>query len=169
VNCLPRSKNPFAELPTEPTASPDQPIELPNIEAAATVAVPADFFTKLLTTFAEKMNEGIRERVKAAREVPIDPIKEAQKIRAAKTKKEAEEGYWRQLVSRFEQCNHLREDLTCCVSWAIQSDGKQRGYCSHCGVVFSPVRNECASQAIFDKYKEIIRIPCSKGSSVNYV
>lgn len=171
MNRLPRSKNPFAvELPPDPSdpIQTEKPIETATL-ITGQPTVPVEFFTQMLAMFAEKMNEGIRESIKAAREVPVDPIKEAQKARAAKTKKEAEEAHWGQLQSRFLQCSHLRDDGSSCICWAIQSDNVQRGYCPHCYCVFSPIRGECSSQEVFEKYKDVIRLPTRTGNSVLYI
>jgi hypothetical protein len=174
VNRLPRGKNPFnqeavdsfTEFPLDPTNT-EKPIELATNPTQA--AVPVEFFSQMLAMFAEKMNEGIRESIKAAREVPIDPIKEAQKARAAKTKKDAEEAHWSQLQARFLQCSHLRDDGSSCICWAMQSDNVQRGYCPHCYCVFSPLRQECSSQEVFEKYKDVVRLPTRTGNSVLYI
>jgi hypothetical protein len=170
VILLPRSKvNPFEspvgteELPPEPETT------VLTSSKQQDVTVSAEFFTKLFTMFAEKMNEGIEKSIAAARQVPEDPIKKKQAERAAEAKRQAEEAYWKQLQDRFMQCSHLREDMTSCIAWATQSDNKYRGYCCHCGCVFSPIRTECASQEIFEKYKEVVRIPTSRGNAVHYV
>ena len=167
---MPRSKNPFAveESPTNPSDPTTEPTETTE---PTNVAVPVDFFTKLLATFADKMNEGIRESVKAAREVPIDPIKQAQKERAAITKKNAEEGYWKNLISRAENCpgNHRRSNMTSAIAWAKQSDNATRGVCQHCFTIFSPYRNECCSDAVYEQYKELVRVPTNTTDSVNYI
>jgi hypothetical protein len=170
---LSRSKvNPFGAENTVAVAEQEEQPIIPNPTpslTSTTANVPVEFFQQMLTLFAAKMNEGIRESIKAAREVPIDPIKEAQKARAAQTKKDAEEAHWSQLQARFLQCSHLRGDGSSCICWATQSDQVRRGYCPHCYCVFSPLRQECSSQEVFDMYKTVVRLPTRTQDSVLYI
>jgi hypothetical protein len=131
----------------------------------AAITVPMEFFSQLIQTLSSSMKQLVEE----IRKPPHDPIKEAQMERARKTKEQAEKFYWEALSERAMNCTHGREDMTSAIAWAQQSDGKIRGTCQHCQTVFSPVREECCSQEVFDRYKELRRIPTQRGSGVLYI
>ena len=169
---MPRSKvNPFgAENTVAVAEAEEQPITADSTqEPAKTIAVPVSEFAQLIAMFAEKMNEGIERSVRAARELPIDPVKEAQKARAAKSKKEAEESHWSQIKHKALSCSHRRDDLTSAVAWMQCSDKVTRGCCQRCNTCFSPRPEENALPEIYEMYKELIRIPTQKGNSVLYL
>jgi hypothetical protein len=78
------------------------------------------------------------------------------------------------LAARFESCNHMQLPGSVmtgcsCIAWATQSDGKKRGTCQHCGTVFSSVREECASQEIWEAYKMLVRLPTHPTGNINTV
>ena len=129
------------------------------------ITVPMEFFSQLIQTLSTSMKQIVEE----IRKPPHDPIREAQMERARKTKEQAEKFYWEAMCSRAENCTHQREDMTSAVAWAQQSDGKIRGTCQHCQTLFSPVREECVSQKVFEMYPDLRRIPTQRGSGVLYI
>lgn len=168
-----------------------QPELIPEIK---TVAVPEDFFTKLLATMAEMANSNTRALGRVIEEIrkPVhDPIKEAQQKRAKETQEAGQRAYWQSLQNRAVNCSHLREDSSSAIAWAEQSDTYadypdlckalnvvganqmahlRRGHCQHCQTLFSPRREECVSDEVHKRYNEMIRIPTGRGSnSVTYV
>jgi hypothetical protein len=170
VILLPRSKvNPFEspvgteELPPEPETT------VLSSSKQQDVTVSAEFFTKLFTMFAEKMNEGIEKSIAAARQVPEDPIKKKQNERAAESKRQAENAYWLGIKHKAMSCSHRRDDLTSAVGWMQCSDKVTRGVCQRCNVCFSPIASENACPEIHEQYKELIRIPTQKGNAVLYL
>jgi hypothetical protein len=140
-------------------------IDEPSVSLEQTTTVPLNFFVELLATFQASM-KGIIEEI---RKPPHDPIKEAQMKRAKDTKEQAEKFFWESLSNRAKNCTHGREDMTSAIAWAQQSDGKIRGACQHCQTLFSPVREECVSQEVFDRYAQVRRIPTQRGSGVLYI
>lgn len=66
------------------------------------------------------------------RKPPVDPVKEAQKKRELRIKEEGHRSRWRAAIERLLRCAHSRQDGTCVIGWAKQSDGIERGVCPHC-------------------------------------
>lgn len=148
----------------------EEPMVIPDVAAGtspapATMTVPMEFFGQLIQTLSTSMKQIVEE----IRKPPHDPIREAQMERARKTKEQAEKFYWEALNNRAKNCTHQREDMTSAIAWAQQSDAKVRGTCQHCQTVFSPVREECISQEVFEQYSDLRRIPTQRGSGVLYI
>ena len=91
-----------------------------------------------LAALLAAFQESIKTIVAEIRKPPYDPIKEAQKIREHSTKVKALEEYWAKKAAKKKNCAHSRQDGTCVIAWATQSDGVQRGYCPNCDSTFTP-------------------------------
>lgn len=94
----------------------------------------------LLTT--DQLEQILRVLVAEIRKPPVDPIKEIQKEREKKTKEASLASMWANKFRKRDHCKHEREDGTCVVAWATQSDGTERGYCPNCDWVFTPADGE---------------------------
>jgi hypothetical protein len=95
------------------------------------------------TTFSqaqvmEMMEAMLRTVVAEIRKPSVDPIKEIQKAREKKTKDEANASMWSSRLSKLLRCAHSRQDGTCIIGWAKQSDGIERGYCPNCDNLIGP-------------------------------
>jgi hypothetical protein len=78
------------------------------------------------------------------------------------------------LLARFRSCNHMQYPGSVmtgcsCIGWATQSDGKKRGTCQHCGTVFSPVREECIADEVWQAYSMLVRVPTHPGGNINSI
>lgn len=82
--------------------------------------------------------EAIKTIVIEIRKPPVDPVKEAQKAREKITKEVNLKAMWENKLRKLKGCAHSRQDGTCAVGWARQSDGKERGYCPYCDQVLAP-------------------------------
>lgn len=108
-----------------------------------------------------------------ARKPVIDPLKEKQKARAKEHYTAMVKDQHDLKVRQFQNCNHMQAPgsiLTgcACIGWATQSDGKVRGVCQHCNTLFSPVREECLSEEVFQAYGHLRRLPTHPGGNVAY-
>lgn len=118
------------------------------------IPVPTDpTLVALLASFQESVKailaaneQSIKTIVAEIRKPPYDPIKEAQKVREHATKVKALEEYWAKRAAKKKNCAHSRQDGTCVIAWATQSDGVQRGYCPNCDSTFSPEDGELYHQ-----------------------
>lgn len=92
------------------------------------------------TQFKDMMETMLRTIVSEIRKPPIDPIREVQKKREQGTKTAANKSMWDGRLSKLRRCSHSRQDGTCVIGWATQSDGKERGYCPNCDaqIMISP-------------------------------
>src|SRR5437899_11869569 len=90
----------------------------------------------LLTT--DQLEQILRVLVAEIRKPPVDPVREAQKAREQKTKVETLASFWAGKIRKRDNCRHQREDGTCVVGFAVQSDGIERGYCPNCDWTFTP-------------------------------
>lgn len=95
--------------------------------------------------------DSIKTIVAEIRKPPYDPIKEAQKIREHETKVQNLKEYWEKKANKKKNCAHSRQDGTCVIAWARQSDDATRGYCPNCDSTFAPEDGEI--------YKEQLRRP----------
>lgn len=93
---------------------------------------------QVTTMFQEMMQTLVSE----IRKPPFDPIKEAQKKREQATKIKALEEYWAKKAAKKKNCAHSRQDGTCVIAWATQSDNVTRGYCPNCDSTFGPEDGE---------------------------
>lgn len=89
-------------------------------------------------TMIALFRDAMREIVAEIRKPPVDPIKEAQKAREKAQKEAGLKQMWSNRLWKLIRCSHSRQDGTCVIGWAIQSDGKQRGYCPNCDNTFGP-------------------------------
>jgi hypothetical protein len=113
----------------------------------------------LLTT--EQLESILRTLVSEIRKPPFDPVKNAQKEREQKTKIEALATYWSNKFRKRDNCKHEREDGTCLIAWATQSDNVERGACPICDWVFKPEDGEL--------YQEMRRKNRGRKENVRYV
>jgi hypothetical protein len=102
-----------------------------------------------------------------------DPIKEQQTARMKEHNRQGLKDQRDMKIAKFQNCNHMQRPgsiLTGCsaIAWATQSDGITRGFCQHCGTGFSPRKEECISQEIWEAYKHLIRIPTHPAGNVSY-
>jgi hypothetical protein len=77
-------------------------------------------------------------------------------------------------IARYRSCNHMQLPGTSvsgcsCIAWATQDDKVRRGTCQHCGTCFSPKREECLSDEIWQAYGLLIRIPTHPAGNINTV
>ena len=84
------------------------------------------------THFKDMMETMLRTIVSEIRKPPLDPVKEAQKKREVEQRDKNNKGRWDNALARLLRCNHARQDGTCVIAWATQSDGKERGFCPNC-------------------------------------
>ena len=162
-----------------------QPQVVPPAEP--TMAVPVNFFAQLLAHMQEMANNNVKalaQVVDNIRKPVIDPVKEAQHERARRTKEQSEKSFWEQARNRAQNCTHLREDMSSAIAWAEQSDvyadypdlceakkitgaaqqtRLMRGTCQHCQTLFSPRREECVSDFVYENYSAMRRIPTGRG------
>jgi hypothetical protein len=121
----------------------------------------------------EKMMENLlRTIVSEIRKPPVDPVKEAQKAREKETKEKANKEMWERKLAKFLACKHEREDGTCVVGWATQSDGKARGYCPHCDTLIGPELADLfpeRAEEIRALVADIRRRPTGRKESVRYI
>lgn len=106
------------------------------------------------------------------RKPPHDEIKAQQQKRMKEHNRAMQKDNREMLLNRFRSCNHMQlpgSIMTGCaaIAWATQSDGKVRGTCQHCGTFFSPVKEECLHEEIWEAYKFLIRIPTHPAGNVN--
>jgi hypothetical protein len=113
----------------------------------------------LLTT--EQLEQILRVLVAEIRKPPTDPIKEAQKKREQENKIAALASMWANRFRKRDICKHEREDGSCVIAWATQSDNIERGICPICDWVFSPDDGEL--------YNELRRKNRGRKESVRYV
>jgi|SRR5208282_4143442 len=106
----------------------------------------------------EKM---LRVIVAEIRKPPHDPIKEIQKEREQKTKVQALADMWANKFRKRDNCRHEREDATCVIAWATQSDNIERGYCPICDWTFKPEDGEL--------YEKVRAKPRGRRDNVRYV
>jgi hypothetical protein len=154
----------------EEATQPETEAQEPEVGTTPTVdSVPTTLLTDLFTQLAKMHAQMLKTVVEEIRRGPIDPIKEKQKERAHAEKNRAETAFWEQVKNREANCSHAREDLTSCIAWMPNSDGHIRGTCQHCFTVFSPIREECISEEVWKKYKDLRKIPTQRGTAVVYI
>lgn len=78
------------------------------------------------------------------------------------------------LINRFRNCNHMQMPGSVmtgcsCIAWATQSDGRKRGTCQHCGTIFSPLREECLADEIWQAYSMLVRLPTHPAGNINSI
>lgn len=122
---------------------------------------------------AEQVMAMMKVLMEEARKPVRDPIKENQAKRMKEHNKQGLEDQRKLKIAKFQNCSHMQRPgsiLTGCsaIAWATQSDGKIRGHCQHCGTIFSPVKNECISEEIWEAYKYMIRIPTHPAGDLAY-
>lgn len=144
----------------EPTEKPDEEKEEP--EHAHVTMTAAQFQQIMLSVIAEA-----RKPVKDERAVArVQRMREHNQMLQRDQKQ--------MLIARFRSCNHMQAPgsvMTGCaaIAWATQSDGKKRGTCQHCLTVFSPVREECLSDEIWQAYPMLVRLPTHPAGNLNTV
>lgn len=91
-----------------------------------------------LTITTSQFSEMMRTIVSEIRKPPVDPIKEVQKAREQAQKIAGLKEYWEKKLWKLVRCAHSRQDGSCIIGWARQSDGIERGYCPNCDNTFGP-------------------------------
>ncbi len=109
----------------------------------------------------EQLESILRVLVAEIRKPPVDPIKEIQKKREQETKVNALAAYWKNKADKKLRCSHLREDGTCLIAWATQSDNVERGYCPNCDSTFFPEDGEI--------YQKVRLLPRGRKENIRYV
>lgn len=102
----------------------------------------AEAQTLTLPQVTQMFQEMMQTLVSEIRKPPYDPIKEAQKKREHATKVKALEEFWAKKAAKKRNCAHSRQDGTCVIAWATQSDNVMRGYCPNCDSTFAPEDGE---------------------------
>ncbi len=123
--------------------------------------------------------EAIKTIVAEMRKPPVDPIKEAQKAREKAQKEAGLKEYWSKKLWKLVRCGHSRQDGTCIIGWATQSDGKMRGYCPNCDNTLGPELKELESlmtpemkaicPSLDELYKKQMQRPRGLMENVRYV
>jgi hypothetical protein len=90
------------------------------------------------TQFKEMMQSMLQTIVSEIRKPPYDPVKEVQKAREKETKEKANKEMWEKRYWKLTHCAHSRQDGTCVIGWAKQSDDIERGYCPNCDNLIGP-------------------------------
>lgn len=141
-----------------PVPPPPSPNALKTAEQHLAEKVAADpnkpmSVSELLYVFQEMQklnNRQFQETLKTVlteiRKPIPDPVREAQKTREKATKEAAEKEYWAKKAAKKKNCSHLRQNGSCVISWAVQSDGTERGHCPYCDSVFTPDDGELYTQ-----------------------
>lgn len=129
---------------------------------ASGVNVSLEQFQMMMTFIAQELRKPV-----------VDPIKEQQRQRMKEHNKVMRKDALEVLLNRFRGCNHMQlpggaYTGCCCVAWGTQSDGKVRGVCQHCNTLFSPVREECLHQEIWEMYQHLRRLPTHPSGNVSY-
>lgn len=119
----------------------------------------------LVETMMEKQNaqhqEAMRLLVSEIKKPLVDPVREAQKAREQEMKVRNLKEYWAKKEAKKRNCLHSRQDGTCVIAWATQSDGVRRGYCPNCDSTFTPEDG--------DLYITQARRPTGLMESVRYI
>lgn len=84
-----------------------------------------------------QFQEMMRTIVAEIRKPPVDPIKEAQKVREKEMKEQGLREMWARKERKKKVCLHSRPDGSCVIAWSKASDEKWYGYCPHCDSTFS--------------------------------
>lgn len=108
-----------------------------------------------------QLEQILRVLVAEIRKPPVDPIKEAQKAREQKSKVESLAAMWASKFRKRDNCRHEREDGTCLVGWATQSDNVERGFCPICEWTFTPEDG--------DLYRKVRAMPRGRKENVRVV
>jgi hypothetical protein len=122
--------------------------------------------------FKEMMETMLRTIVSEIRKPPVDPVKEAQKKREQETKELANKTMWSTMLAKLQRCAHSRQDGTCVIGWATQSDGKERGYCPNCNNLIAPELAQMfpdRAEEMTKLYNEQRRRPRGLMESVRYI
>ena len=110
----------------------------------------------------------LRTLVAEMRKPPVDPIKEIQKKREQATKEKANVEYWAKKKDKLMRCAHSRQDGTCVIGWARQSDNIERGYCPNCDNLIGPELADFGPEYLDIYHKQRVR-PRGLMENVRYV
>jgi hypothetical protein len=125
-------------------------------------------FQTMMEEQSKQQKEMLQTVVSEIRKPPVDPVKVAQKKREQETKEKANREYWERKLSKLKRCSHSRQDGTCVIGWAVQSDGKERGYCPNCDNLIGPELAEFGPEYL-DIYAQSRKRPRGLMESVRYV
>jgi hypothetical protein len=135
-----------------PPTTPDAPVTMRDMMS---------FFEKMMATIVAEI-----------RKPPVDPVKEAQRARELATKITNEREYWEKRIWKLLNCKHEREDGTCLIGWATQSDNKERGVCPICCETIGPemaITFPHLADQMKALYQELRKRPRGRKESVRYV
>lgn len=155
----PDPKPPSPPEPEEPEPDKEEPEKEPAGQMAAMMA---------------KFEQALDTAISAARRPVINEQEERQKRRMKEHMRQLAKDEAVLSQNKFRMCSHMQYPgsvMTGCsvIAWATQSDGVRRGTCMHCGTIFSPKREECQSDEIWEAYRTLVRIPTHPGGNVNSV
>jgi len=142
------------------------------LEAPLTMSQMLSFFEKMMEKNAVQTKEMIQTIVSEIRKPPVDPVREVTKKREKESKEKNEKEYWEKNLWKLLNCKHEREDGTCVVGWATQSDGKERGYCPNCNNGIGPelaMTYPERAEEMTALYQEMRRRPRGRKENVRYV
>lgn len=156
-----KEKEPEPEEKPDKEKEPEEPKEEP--EHATSVTMTAAQFREIMETV-----------VKEARKPVVDEMVVARRKRTREHNQQLAKDQRTMLIQRFRNCNHMHMPgsvMTGCaaIAWATQSDGKRRGTCQHCGTIFSPVKEECLADEIWQSYSQLVRLPTHPAGNVNNI
>jgi hypothetical protein len=141
-----------------PPKKPGEPEEPPDEKEKVVHAMTEEQFERLLRAVRQPPVDERRERrMKMWRDRNAEEMKQMQNFN----------------IRRYKNCNHMQlpgSVLSGCsiIAWATQSDQKRRGTCQRCGTIFSPVREECLSDEIWQAYAVEIRKPTHPAGHINF-
>jgi hypothetical protein len=152
----------------EPEETPDE--KEPESEPAGSVSMSAHQFQ----TFIDQFQAGLLNVIGEARKPVIDAQKLEQQLRMREHNRLLAKDAREMLITRFRSCNHMQLPGSVmsgcsCIAWATQDDKVRRGVCQHCGTVFSPKREECIADEIWQAYGLLARIPTHPAGNINSV
>lgn len=130
-------------------------------DAPLTMAQVLAVMQKMMEAQNEQFQTALKTVVAEMKKPLPDPIKEAQKLREKETKEKGLKEYWERKAFKKKKCAHLRQNGSCVIAWATQSDGIERGYCPNCDSTFDPSDGEL--------YTQLRRMPRGMAESIRYV
>jgi hypothetical protein len=159
-----------SDRPPERTPHKPPPPPEPEPEPEPKPEEPAARQAKVLSITEEQLERLLR----AARGPVIDERKERRMRMWKEHNQQLQKDDLKVKVGRFRSCNHMQlpgSVVSGCslIAWATQTDQKRRGVCQRCHTVFSPVREECISDEVWESYRRLIAIPTHPAGNQNYI
>lgn len=161
--------------PTHPTKKEQEPQEEPKKpdEPEEPEKEPDKEEARMSMTAAE-FQQVIQAVIKEARKPVVDERTVARQKRTREHNQMLQRDQREMLINRFRNCNHMQlpgSVLSGCaaIAWATQSDGRKRGTCQHCGTIFSPLKEECLADEIWQAYPMLVRLPTHPAGNINNI